>query len=424
MKKKRLTASKVTICLGLFALFLLFKFEANGELSAEQQILDLDQAIYLVLTQSPTLDIAHDEAQSRRYQMKQASLYPNPAFNYEVENVAGNRTWRGWHNREERVFLSQLLETANKRQLRTRAAAYQYYASLVGYNVSKLLVLNRVSRSFINVAANQELLKLAQDQASIAQEVLHIAAKKVEAGKVALIQQNKAEVAYSTAVIEVEKSKKEVGNAKQRLALLWANPHPDFESVSFPFFEITPPTSFEQCLADLCNQPEIVQALYQHSSAYQNWKLEKANSVPDITFSVGYKRDGEENRRGMMGGISIPIPILNQNQGNIGRAYFDMLKTGEQGRQLWLLLEARLAISYRDMMQAYDEAVRIREISLPAATQAFELAQKGYEEGKFEYLDVLDAQRTLFDIREKYIQTLVIYHHRQADINYLNSQMD
>jgi len=75
-------------------------------------------------------------------------------------------------------------------------------------------------------------------------------------------------------------------------------------------------------------------------------------------------------------------------------------------------------------MRAYEEAIRIRDFSLPSASKAFDLAQKGYREGKFEYLDVLDAQRTLFEIKENYIQALVNYHTRRADIDYLNSQMD
>jgi outer membrane protein, heavy metal efflux system len=194
--------------------------------------------------------------------------------------------------------------------------------------------------------------------------------------------------------------------------------------VQFPFFDITAPIPFEQCLADLCNQPEIVQSLYNYTSAHHNWKLEKANRIPDVTLSFGYKGEYEENNKGLLAGVSFPIPLFNQNQGNIGRAYFDMLKTGEQGKQLWLVLESKLAISYDELIRAYEEAESIKNFTLPSATQAFELAEKGYREGKFEYLDVLDAQRTFFDVREKYIQSLVNYHHRRADIDYLNSQTD
>jgi cobalt-zinc-cadmium efflux system outer membrane protein len=384
--------------------------------------LDFETAVFRTLNRALPLDIASAETEAKRSLIKQAKLYPNPSLSYEVEDFAGNRKWRGWDHREERYFWSQLFETGGKRNFRIQAASYEYYAALVGYDVSKLVILNNLSKAFIQVVAAQELLKVASDQAKIAEEVLYIASKKVEAGKVALIQQNKAEVAYSNALIAVEQAKTQFKNAKRRLALQWASTCPDFERVSFPFFEIASPIPFEQCLANLCDQPEIVQALYAYWNAHQTWRLEKANRIPDVTLQVGYKANYEEKNQGLMAGISMPIPIFNRNQGNIRRAYFDMLKTGDQGRQLWLVLEAKLAISYEDLIRAYEDAERIKNISLPAATQAFELAQKGYRAGKFEYLDVLDAQRTLFEEREKYIQTLVNYHNRRADIDYLNSQ--
>ncbi|CUI16056.1 cation efflux system membrane protein C [Candidatus Protochlamydia naegleriophila] len=392
--------------------------------SEKLQDLDLDTAVYRTLTYSLSLRMANNDAQSRHYLVEQARLYPNPSFSYEVENFAGNNNWKSWSNREERYIWSQLFETAGKRTLRTQAASSQYYAALVGYDITKLLLLNRLHRAFIQVMAAQESLNVALDQADIAREMLSIATKKVQAGKLSLIQQNKAEVAHSTALIEVGRATVELKNAKRRLSLIWAEPCPDFAKADFPFFDTARPVTFEQCLAELCNQAEVVQSLYYYLNAKHNWRLEKANRIPDVTLQVGYKANYEENNQGLIAGISVPIPIFNRNQGNIGKAYFEMLKTGDQGRQLWLLLESKLAITYEELIRAFEDAELIKNSSLPSALSAFKLAQMGFIEGKFEYLDVLDAQRTLFEVKERYIRALVNYHTKRADIDYLNSQMD
>lgn len=393
-------------------------------LSAELIDLDFDTAVERTLHQAYPLQIAQNEAQATRGKVQQARLYPNPEVSYEVENFAGTGTWKGWKSREERYAYSQLFETAGKLNTRVKVASYQYYAALVGYDVSKLVVLNRLSRAFINVAAAQELLNVTHEQMRIAQEVLRIATKKVEAGKVSLIQQNKAEVAYSTAVIAKDKAEVDFTTAKRRLAVSWASVCPDFDQVVYPLFDISRPVPLEECLADLCNQPEIVQALYGYLSAKENWRLQRKKRIPDVTLTVGYKAEYEDNVQGLVAGISFPLPIFDRNQGNIRQAYFDMLKTGNQGRQLWVILEAKLAILYEELIQAYEEAERLKMISLPSAVQAFDLAQKGYREGKFEYLDVLDAQRTLFDVRVQYLRTLTFYHQKRADIDFLNSQTD
>lgn len=397
--------------------------ELNQEIY-QTSSLDLDTAVYRALTYSLNLEIARKETSAKHGLMQQASLYPNPVMSYELEDYAGNNQWRGWNHREERYIWTQLFETAGKRYLRTQAAAYQYYAAMVGYDVTKLIILNRLNRAFISAVAAQEQLKVSLNQAEIAQEVLRIATKKVESGKVSLIHQNKAEVAYSAALIAVEKARVEFKNSKKRLSLLWAQSCPDFDEVDFPFFQLEEPVALESCLAELCNQAEIVQSLYSYLNVEKNLHLEKANRVPDVSLQVGYKANYLNNNQGLIAGVIIPIPIFNRNQGNVRNAYYNMLKTGDQGRQLWLLLETRLSILYEELLQAFENGKRIQKSSLPAATQAFELAQKGYKEGKFEYLDVLDAQRTLFEVRAEYIQTLVNYHIKKADIHYLNSQTD
>lgn len=386
--------------------------------------IDLNMAIYRALTSSLNLSISQKEALSSKYQVEQASLSPNPLMSYEIEDFAGNNEWRGWDHREERYIWSQLFETARKRFLRTQAALYQYYATVVGYDVSKLYLLNRLTRAFIQVVAAQELLKITHNQAEIAKEVLRIATKKVEAGKVSLIQQNKAQVAYSTALVAVEKAKTDFKNSKKRLTLLWSQTIVDFEEAIFPFYETESPKPLEECLNDLCNQPEIVQSLYNYLNVEKNLQLQKANQIPNVTLQVGYKANYNGHNQGLIAGVQVPIPLFDRNQGNIKSAYYNMLKTGDQGRQLWLLLETKLSLFYEELLQAYENANRLKQISLPASEEAFELAQKGYREGKYEYLDVLDAQRTLFEVRAEYIQTLVLYHSRKADIHYLNSQTD
>ncbi|MNN92101.1 Cobalt-zinc-cadmium resistance protein CzcC precursor [compost metagenome] len=40
---------------------------------------------------------------------------------------------------------------------------------------------------------------------------------------------------------------------------------------------------------------------------------------------------------------------------------------------------------------------------LPAAQRAYQAATQGFEAGKFSYLEVLDAQRTLFQARIRYL---------------------
>jgi cobalt-zinc-cadmium efflux system outer membrane protein len=65
---------------------------------------------------------------------------------------------------------------------------------------------------------------------------------------------------------------------------------------------------------------------------------------------------------------------------------------------------------------AYDEVTILQSDVLPKAQRAFEAAQQGYLQGKFDYLHLLDAQRTLFQTQAQYVDSVEAYHRAQADI--------
>ena len=56
---------------------------------------------------------------------------------------------------------------------------------------------------------------------------------------------------------------------------------------------------------------------------------------------------------------------------------------------------------------------------LPGAQAAFDAATKGFELGKFAYLDVLDAQRTLLQARAQYLRALADAHRSITDLDRL-----
>ncbi len=387
-----------------------------------ETILSFDEAVSKALYLSPKLKIADSETNEKAGLKTQSSLYPNPIAGYSVENVFGNKDWQGWEAAESRYEIAQLVELGGKRGFRYQTAKLQYYAAQAGFEAKQLSLLNQLLKLFTLVVAAQENLELALSQTKIAEEVYKTVTAKVEAGKVSLIQQNKAEIAFSTAQINEEKAKADFFKSKQRLSILWGNSCPDFDKACFPFYEINLPTPFYECLADLRGNPELLRSQMEHLAAHQNLNLEKSLAIPDVTVTLGYKTLQETGNKGLILGASIPIPLFNQNQGNVQRARAQTHKTHDQYVELELALENKLSIAHKDLVRAYREAEKIRSTVLKAAVQSFELAREGYQEGKFEYLDMLDSQKTLFEVRERYIQSVLNYHQNMADIEYLNIQ--
>ena len=79
-------------------------------------------------------------------------------------------------------------------------------------------------------------------------------------------------------------------------------------------------------------------------------------------------------------------------------------------------LEAFLATQYERLNAARQTSQSLRNEILPGAQSAFDAANKGFSAGKFSFLDVLDAQRTLFQAKSQYIQALIDAHQSVAEI--------
>ena len=69
-------------------------------------------------------------------------------------------------------------------------------------------------------------------------------------------------------------------------------------------------------------------------------------------------------------------------------------------------------------MAAYDRTI------LPAAQQAVDTATRGFEMGKFAFLDVLDAQRTLIDARGLYLEALATAADARARVERIYGDLD
>ena len=69
-------------------------------------------------------------------------------------------------------------------------------------------------------------------------------------------------------------------------------------------------------------------------------------------------------------------------------------------------LRAALSQSRQAFEDARQTAISLEQSILPAAWSAFETVQEGYRQGKIDYLDVLDAQRTWFELKGSQIEAV------------------
>ncbi|MCD6395081.1 MAG: TolC family protein [Planctomycetes bacterium] len=392
------------------------------EIAEPNGIITLRQALALALMRNPELRAFSWATRASEARKLQASLRPNPELGVEVEEVGGTGQRRGFDGAETTLQLGQLIELKGKRRKRTRVASLEKELAELDYQAKRLDVLTDTTRLFVGVLAAQEQLALAEELVRLSEQVLTTVSQRVEAGKDSPVEKTKSEIALASVRIEREKARQNLESARKQLAAIWAGKSPVFEKVAGQL-DVVQSIPTEDQLADLIAQnPDISRWAVELEQRRAAFELEKAKATPDITLSGGFRRYNETDDNAVVFGVSIPLPIANRNQGGILEARHNLTKAGEERKAAEASVNTALALSYQSLSNAFTEATELKSKVLGGAQDVFDASTEGYREGKLDYLNVLDAQRTLFEAKGQYIEALSAYHKARADVERLIGQ--
>jgi cobalt-zinc-cadmium efflux system outer membrane protein len=385
-------------------------------------VISLRDALALALTNNPELSAYSWEIRAAEARKLQASLLPNPEVELEFEEVGRTGKRSGFDGAEATLVLSQLVELGGKRDKRMQVATLAKRATEWDYEVKRLDVLTRVKKAFVNVLARQKHLELVEELARLSETVLNTVSQRVEAGKDTPLEKTKAEVVYAVAQIELKKAYKNLDSARISLASTWAGKTAVFERAVGEYEKISPIPPPHKLAHLLDQNPDITRwgdEIAKHQAALQ---LEEAKAISDPSVFGGVQRFNEDDDTAMVFGFSMPLPIFDRNQAGVREARYRLAKAREEQQAEAIRVNAVMMEAYARLFNAFTEVEGLKNEILPRAGQVFEAATESYREGKLNYLNVLDAQRTLFEAKGQYIEALADYHNAQADMERLTGQ--
>ncbi|HEX9851242.1 TolC family protein [Candidatus Deferrimicrobium sp.] len=382
--------------------------EPTGELT-------LRQALALGLAGNPDLAAFSWEVRSGDPRILQAGLIPNPELGVELENFLGTETSRNFETVETTLSISQLVELGGKRDARIKLASSEKDVSIWEYEAKRADVAADVAKAFVEVLSAQDRLTLAEEFSRLAKEVLSAVAARVAAGKISPVEETKASVALSIGGIELERAKLALEGARKRLVSTWGNSKPVFSKAIGQLDRLTPVPPPEVLADRISRNPDVARWAAEMEQRKATLAQERANRIPDVTISGGVRRSREANDTSFVFGAAVPLPLFHRNQGKILESQYRVSKAENERAAAGTRVLAALSDAYQALAAGYAEATTLRSAVLPGAQSAFEATSEGFRQGKFGYLEVLDAQRTLFEARGRYVEALGAYHKAVAD---------
>ena len=382
-------------------------------------VFTLRQALALALMHNPRLKACSWKIREAEAMQLEASLWPNPQLEIEVEDVGGPGERREFDSALFTIQLSRLIELGGKRGKRERLASLDNILAGWDYETERLDLLAEVTKSFVDVLAAQQKLDFTEELLRLSEELVGVVSKRVDAGKDSPLEKTKASVAHSTIKIEYQRALMELELNRRKLSSAWCADEPFFASVAGQLDMFYPVPPMDDLAGLIDENPEIARWPLEIDKRRAALSLEKARVFPDVTLSGGVQRFNDTRENLFVFGISIPLQLSNRNKAGKLLAAYELAGAGEGRKAEETRIRMELVSAYNDLSSAYMEAAELRDNVLYGAQSVFDASMLGYKEGKLDYLHVLDAQRTLFEVKTQYIEVLAEYHKAKTDVERL-----
>jgi outer membrane protein, heavy metal efflux system len=349
-----------------------------------------EQLAVAALYYHPKLDLARAQLSSARAAEITAGARPNPSAGvtpeYNVNAASGVSPWIAT------MQLDVPIETAGKRGYRIERARQLTQASRLDLITVAWEVRSSVRAAWLELCDAVQQTNLLTRQLSSQQRVLTALELKLNLGAATASEIASIRVALARTRKDLADASVQMNEAQARLAASLAVP---MKALPFPG-ALTGDLSLRPGLQTgevrghaLTARAEMLAVLAEYAAAETALKLEIAKQYPDVHLGTGYQFDQGENKWAL--GLSLEIPVLNQNQGPIAEAN---AKRAEAAARV-LTVQARIVGEVDRAVAVWQGAQsRLAVLEELHAAQKARLSslQAQFEAGAVESLDVRLAE--------------------------------
>ncbi|MBK7930098.1 MAG: TolC family protein [Bryobacterales bacterium] len=373
-----------------------------------QMPLSVDEAVARALTSNGLLAAGTNRIAAAEGLRRQAALMPNPKLVLQLENTRpyGNPAFQFNRDTDQFAYLQYMFETANKRGLRTAAAAANVQRVELEREALAAQIRARVKAAYWLAAGAAQIQRWLEDDVTRFEEIVNYHQIRVREGAAA--ESDLLRVQLEASRLRLSASSAQLVAGRARIDLLREMGQSEFPEVTFT-------DSVESIRGEISDAPEsalerraeVKLARQIQAAALSQARLQQALAKPNIDILAGYKRTGGLDT--MLAGVQVDLPFANRNQGNLAAA----LSEAKVAESTLAAVEAVV----RAEVEGARRAVTIRKTQLDSilgamraqASESQRIASAAYRVGGVELLRLLDAERARIETQVLYYQTLSEY---------------
>jgi outer membrane protein TolC len=283
---------------------------------------DLTRLMVAAFYYHPDLDVARAELGLAEAGVVTAGMRPNPTVSFSPQ--FHTTTFGPVSPWTLGCTLNVPIETAGKRGYRLDQAKFQTDAARFKWFNTAWQVRSRVRAAFLAFYTVQMKLDGLRKQAAIQQRLVELLAHRLAVGAVSQPDVTQAHLAQQQSLLLLGEAQREYAETRVLLASALGLPVKALDRIAFSF------DAFAQLPANealgtarlrrqaLLNRADILKVLAEYDASQSALQLEIAKQYPDIQMNPGYQWDQGDNKWSL--GLSLTLPLLNQNEGPIAQA--------------------------------------------------------------------------------------------------------
>jgi cobalt-zinc-cadmium efflux system outer membrane protein len=364
--------------------------------------LTLVEAIRVALEHNPRVDKAASRVDAALGRARQASRWSNPELELNAEEWPVSNGG-SFSDAKQTIGIAQTLPFPRKKSLDRRIGDADVDRSGAEVALRRTELVRDVKAAFYSVLVAERLVAVSQELVTVAEASATTAQKRVEAGAAPLQEQLRAEVQFEKARAAWMERERELAASRTWFGTMLGQPALGESPLAAVLTDTADPAmTATRVHSTLTNHPSFLGAQANLDQARLREQRARLEPYPDVRVSVAGGRKGETEESIIELGFAVPLPLLDTGKGRRDEAKADIRGAEAELEATRQALQRELANALRRYETAVQQVGNYRDRLLPRAEEALTLVQTGFEEGKFDFMDLLDTQRTTAEARQAY----------------------
>lgn len=366
-------------------------------------VISLSSALQLGLSKNPQVQAARAQIAAAQGRLQQSKYRPNPEFSAEVEDL-GRKNESG--PSQTTIGFEQPFELFGKRTNRKAVAEAELTAEQAAAQQTLLDLYQSVASTFASALGAEQRVKLAVERLELARKIEEAVNIKVNDGAVAKAELLRAQSATRLAEIDVAAAEATARQERVALATLWGSPDAEFRVEGSLENWLLLQSMTVQALS-LEDNPELSRLTALIRAREADVRLARSTGKPDLNLGAGYRRLHDDGSNSFLLWAAVPLPLFNRNQGGTAEASARVSQAQAELAAARQQLEGAVRQRLVALETQRRQVTLLREQVIPPAEQALEEIDLAYRLGSQPYINVLDAQRTLYELQGLLIDALI-----------------